>query len=115
MYQLLHVAPRKSCRVPVRMKIYGKSKRAAISGHAENISISGMLFRCGSEFYEGDMMTCSFSLPDSTEIAADAEIVRVIERGAGHQANRYGMKFIDIGSDFSTAIESFVERECQHA
>ena len=69
-----------------------------------------MLFRSDAILYESDAIKCSFSLPDSTRITANAEIVRVLEKETKYDSNRYGVKFIDLDSHLSSAIEAFVEK-----
>ncbi|MDH5202389.1 MAG: PilZ domain-containing protein [Nitrospirota bacterium] len=113
-YQLLHIAQRRSYRVPVSMTIHGASKKKPFTGYIENISISGMLFRLDAILYESDTIKCSFSLPDSTHITTNAEIVRVLEKETKHDTNRYGVKFIDLSTHFTSAIEAFVEKQYQH-
>jgi CheY-like chemotaxis protein len=111
MHQLLYVAPRKSLRVPLSIKIHVVSKFIA---YAENISISGMLLHSGALLFEGDTITCSFYLPDSTHITINAEVIRILKKETEHDPNCYGVKFIDLSIDFSSAIEAFVEKECRH-
>jgi CheY-like chemotaxis protein/Tfp pilus assembly protein PilZ len=114
-YQLLNIAPRRSCRIPVGMKINGTSKKIPFTAYAENISVSGMMFRTAAVFFEGDAITCSFSLPDSARITANGEIVRVVETKTEPATRRYGVKFIDLSAGFHSAIEEFVGRECVKA
>lgn len=114
-YQLLNIAPRRSCRIPVGMKINGTSKKIPFSAYVENISVSGMMFRTAAVFFEGDAITCSFSLPDSARIAANGEIVRIVETKAEPDTRRYGVKFTDLSAEAHSAIEEFVGRECVKA
>jgi DNA-binding response OmpR family regulator len=114
-YQLLNVAPRRSCRIPVGMKIQGTSKKVPFTAYAENISVSGMMFRTAAIFFEGDTITCSFSLPDSARITANGEVVRVVETKAKPDNRHYGVKFIDLSTESYSAIEEFVGRECVKA
>jgi len=114
-YQLLNIAPRRSCRIPVGMKIQGTSKKIPFTAYAENISVSGMRFRTAAVLFEGDAITCSFSLPDSARITANGEIVRVVETKTEPDTRHYGVKFIDLSAEFHSAIEEFVGRECVEA
>jgi CheY-like chemotaxis protein len=110
-HQLLHIAPRKSFRVPLSIKISGTSKDVLFTAFGEDISVSGMLLHSDTLLCEGDTITCSFYLPDSTHITSDAEVVRILEKGTEHDANCYGVKFIDLSNDSSSAIEAFVKNE----
>jgi CheY-like chemotaxis protein len=110
-HKLLHVAPRASRRIPVRVKLYGKSKGIPFTGYTENISTSGMLFRSAAPLFEGDTITCSFSLPDSTERTAKAEIVRVIGKDTEEDTNGYGIRFTLLSPLAVSAIESFCRND----
>ncbi|HAM52949.1 MAG TPA: hypothetical protein DCP92_20460 [Nitrospiraceae bacterium] len=110
-YQLLHIAPRTSGRVPITVKLHGTSKKTSFIGSTDDISTSGMLFQSAAVFFEGDTVKCSFSLLGSTYITAEAEIVRVLAKENGHDTNRYGVKFIDLHTTAFSAIEAFVRKE----
>ncbi len=64
--------------------------------------------------FEGDTVRCSFSLPDSMHITANAEVVRVLPEDTEHDTNWYAIKFTDLSADAISAIEAFVNKECQH-
>jgi len=108
-HRLLHVAPRTSCRIPVRVKLYGKIKERSFTGYTKNISTSGMLFGTAAELFEGDSVTCSFDLPGPGHITANAEIVRIVGKEAGHDATRYGIRFTNPGTDLISALNTFIE------
>ena len=114
MHQLLNVAPRKSLRVPLSIQIHIVSKGKPFIAYTENISVSGMLLHSEALLFEGDTITCSFYLPDSTHITINAEVIRILEKETEHDTNCYGVKFIDLSIDISSAIEAFVEKECRH-
>ena len=109
-HQLLHVATRKSLRVPLSIKIHLTSNGMPFIGYAENISISGMLLHSEIILFEGDTIICSFYLPDSTHIITKAEVVRVIEKTTEHDTNAYGIRFIDLNIALTSAIEAFIEK-----
>ncbi|HYA31855.1 MAG TPA: PilZ domain-containing protein [Thermodesulfovibrionales bacterium] len=111
-HKLLHVAPRAECRIPLRVKLYGKSKEKSFTGHTKNMSASGMLFGTEAALFEGDVITCSFDSPGFPQMSADAEIVRVVGKEAGEDISLYGIRFVNAGADFVGAIKTFVEKEC---
>ena len=113
MYQLLHIPPRMSCRIPISVKIEGTLRKMPFTAHIENISTSGMLFRTAAYLSEGDTITCTFSLPGYSRVTANAEIVRVVESKRKKEPHVYGIKFIDLAVESLSAIEAFVEKECQ--
>jgi CheY-like chemotaxis protein len=110
-YQLLYIAPRRSLRIPLSIKIHVTSKGRPLIGYGENISVSGMLLHSETLLAEGDTITCSFYLPDSTHIVTTAEVVRLLEKATEHDTNGYGIKFIDLSDNYHSAIERFIGKE----
>lgn len=109
--QLLHVAPRSSLRIPLGIQFQLSSKGSPFTGYAENISASGMLLHSETLLFEGEAITSSFYLPDSTHITTNAEVVRILEKAAENDPNGYGIRFIDLHADCSAAIKAFVKKE----
>jgi CheY-like chemotaxis protein len=110
-YFLLHVTPRRACRIGLKLKMEGKAKEKPFTGFTENISVSGMLFRSAAIFFEGDSIRCSFSLPGPTHISAGADIVRVLKNEDGPFAKHlYGVIFSDISDNDISAINAFVKK-----
>jgi len=109
-HRLLNVAPRTSYRIPIRVKFFGKSKQRVFTGYTENLSSSGMLLCTMSHLFEGDSVMCSFSVPVSTQITVQAEVVRVLGKEPEHNANCYGIKFTELGANATSAIQAFVEK-----
>ena len=108
-YQLLHVTPRRSCRIPLKLKMEGTSKEKPFTGHAHNISASGMLFQSSTVFFEGDTIKCSFSLPGPVRISTTAEIVRVTKTEKENETDTlYGVRFSDLSDTDVSALEAFV-------
>lgn len=114
MHRLLNIAARGSCRVPIAVAIQGTRKETPFTGFLDNISTTGMLFRSDAVLYEGDTVTCTFSLPGSSKVAAEAEIVRLVEVVSETARNLYGLSFTDPDSRLISAIEKFVasHRDC---
>jgi len=110
-YLLLHVTPRRSCRINLKLKMEGQSKEKPFTGFTENISTAGMLFLSAAILFEGDSIRCSFSLPGTTRISASADIVRVLtDENEPHAKHLYGVIFSDISDDDISAINAFVEK-----
>jgi CheY-like chemotaxis protein len=109
-HRLLNIAPRTSYRIPIRVKFFGKSKQRVFTGYTENLSSSGMLLCTMSHLFEGDSVMCSFSVPVSTQITVQAEVVRVLGKEPEHNANCYGIKFTELGANATSAIQAFVEK-----
>jgi len=109
-YRLLHVTPRKSCRIRVKLNIEGTSKGNPFTGYIENISSTGMLVLSPEPLFEGDTLQCSFSLPGLSRIVTSAEIVRVIKKETeADPFNRYGVIFPEISDNDIYIIEKFVD------
>jgi CheY-like chemotaxis protein len=108
-HRLLNIAPRTSYRIPIRVKFFGKSKQRVFTGYTENLSSSGMLLCTMSHLFEGDSVMCSFSVPVSTQITVQAEVVRVLGKDE-HNANCYGIKFTDLSASATSAIQTFAEK-----
>jgi c-di-GMP-binding flagellar brake protein YcgR len=104
-YQLLNIAPRKSYRIDLRVKCEGTTKGRPFAGHTENVSTAGMLLSSRVVLLEGDIISCSFSLPDSRRLTATAEVVRVIANKQGKETT-YGVCFTDISPEAVSAIEA---------
>ena len=110
-YRLLHVTPRRSCRIDLKLKMEGKSKGNIFAGLTENISASGMLFRSAAILFEGDSLRCSFTLPGHARISVSADIVRVLKNDNRPLAKHlYGVIFSDISDNDLSAINAFVEK-----
>ena len=110
-YLLLHVTPRRSCRIGLKLKMEGKAKEKPFTGLTDNISVSGMLFRSAAILFEGDSIRCSFSLPGASCISASAEIVRTLKnKNEPFEKNIYGVIFSDISDKDISAIQTFIEK-----
>jgi CheY-like chemotaxis protein len=109
MHKLLHVSPRLSYRIPLNVQLRGESRSLPFSGLSEDIGASGMLFRSSALLFEGDIITCSFFLPDSPEITMSAEIVRFVGKEAGRDGNLYGIRFIDPNPRAVSALAAFIK------
>lgn len=111
-YHLLQIAPRKTCRIPLKIKLEGTAKNKTFTGTVENISAAGMLFRSPAKLDEGDTIVCSFSLEALPRMSAYADIVRVLEGDRKKEVTLYGVRFSSLSDDARAAIESYVEKSC---
>ncbi len=111
-YHLLQIPPRKTCRIPLKIKLEGTVKNKTFTGTVENISAAGMLFRSPAKIEEGDSILCSFSLEDHPRLSAYADIVRVIEGDGKKGTNLFGVRFSSLSDDTLAIIESYVEKSC---
>lgn len=112
-YHLLHIAARKTCRVPIRIQVTATARETRITGQVENISSSGMLFKTGAYLGEGDEITCSFTIPDYGHIVTSAEIVRVVENKNEKDFFLCGIIFTNLTQKITAAVSAFVDEHCQ--
>jgi CheY-like chemotaxis protein len=111
--QLLEISWRESYRVLVSVSVSGTSKDKSFFCRSGNISTTGMLIETEKIFEKGDRLSCSFFLPDSAQIKATGEIVRVMKQVAGSKTCQYGIRFSALPAESKSAIEVFVERKSQ--
>ena len=111
--QLLEISWRESYRVLVSVSVSGTSKDKSFFCRSGNISVTGMLIETEKVFEKGDQLSCSFFLPDSAQIKATGEIVRVMKLAAGSKTCQYGIRFSALPAESKSAIEVFVERKSQ--
>jgi two-component system, chemotaxis family, chemotaxis protein CheY len=108
-HQLLHVTQRKTCRVPLKVRLEGKATEKPFTGSIENISTAGLLFHTEADLFEGDAILCSFEIPDARRINLSAEVVRQVETPENPSRKKlYGARFTDIGDADASDIESFI-------
>lgn len=105
-HRLLNIAPRKNCRVPVKIRVDGLSRGRRFTGMIENISSAGMLFWSAGGLLEGDTVQGSFSVSGSRQVTVSGEVVRVLTGRSGDEAG-YGVSFADISTEAASAIRRF--------
>ncbi len=109
--QLLNIAQRESLRAPVAVKVEGKYKGKPFLCISENISATGMLFQTEKIMHKGDVLACSFFLPNSVHIMTEAEIVRVVRKKTEFDTHHYGIKFSNLKSKDKSQIETYTKEE----
>jgi CheY-like chemotaxis protein len=105
--RFLDVPERKSYRVLLKVRVEGKFGSEPFYCSSRNISISGMLMDTEKALEKGDLMSCSFFLPGSECIIADAEVMRTAR--IDESSMSYGVKFRNLRPPFRAAIETFIE------
>ncbi len=103
-YRLLNIAPRKTCRVPVKIRLVCATRGKRFTGTIENISAAGLFFRSSGVMPEGATVHCTFALAGSRQLTVSGEIERVLpdELQPG-----YGVSFFDISTEAASAIDRF--------
>jgi len=107
-HHLLNIAPRKICRVPVRIRLECETRGKRFIGTIENISTAGLFFRSSAVLPEGATVQCTFSIAGSRQLTIPGEVVRVLsdEPQAG-----YGVSFFDISTEATAAIDRVTGEE----
>lgn len=106
--QLLTVPDRQSYRVLLKVRVNGKTKTDPFFCSSYNISTTGMLIETEKALEKGDIISCSFFLPNADQIVTDAEIARTASTPDG--ALQYGICFVNLAPRFKTEIEKFIKR-----
>ena len=106
--RLLAIPDRQDYRVLMKVTVKGKSNDVSFFCSSYNISITGMLIETEQALEKGDIISCSFFLPNSDQILADGEIMRTIR--AGHTSFQYGIRYINLNPRYRAEIEKFIKR-----
>jgi uncharacterized protein (TIGR02266 family) len=107
-HRLLNIAPRRTCRIPVKIRLECETRGKRFTGMIENISTSGLFFRTSAELPEGATVHCTFAAAGSRQLTISGEVARSMndEPQAG-----YGMSFFDISTEAASAIGRLSDRE----
>ena len=104
---LLEIPQRKSLRVLVKVTVRGKFDTAPFFGSTQNVSSSGLLLETDKTLAKGDVISCSFFLPDSERVNCEGEVARCI---LDHKMNEYGIRFFNLAPEAKQSIEKFVAK-----
>lgn len=108
-HQLLNIPKREAYRAPISVSVEGKYENKPFLCYSENVSNSGMLFVTEKILSKGDIILCSFILPNSIHIITNAEIIRVSKKITEFDTNQYGIKFSSLDAKSRLSIKAFVE------
>lgn len=109
-HQLLHITQRRTCRIPLKVRLEGRAMGKPFTGSIENISTAGLLIHTEAVLFEGDEIQCSFDLQAGGLIYLSAEVVRTIEpKDSSSLKKYYGVRFTDIGDAVVSDIEAFIK------
>ncbi len=107
--QFLALFTRESGRVPLSVPIDAVCLNQHFSCRSVDIGASGMKIESERVLTLGDRIVCSFSLHGPSPIAAEAEIVNVLQSPRGSLGNRYGVQFKNLSTDARQALQAFVD------
>jgi DNA-binding response OmpR family regulator len=106
---ILKVPTKRATRVLVKVKINSTIKSEPFFSISHNVSTSGMMLEAEQSLALGDIIACSFYLPESERLMAPCKVVR-IDKSTGAN-NRYGVEFVDLDDENKSVIENFVRQE----
>lgn len=104
--KMLAVPIRKGYRVLLRAKVNGAQDSAVFFCTSQNISSTGLLIEADRPLQRGELINCSFYLPGSAHVVADAEVVR--QETAASGKTHYGVRFTSISAEQQQAIDRFI-------
>lgn len=111
--QLLAIPERQDYRVLLKITVKGNTNNISFFCSSYNISITGMLIETERIFAKGDIISCSFFLPNSGQIITDAMIMRVIT--PENKSMQYGIRYVNIDPRYQGVIEAFIKRRAGKA
>lgn len=106
--KLLDVSCRRDLRVLIKVSVKGHFRSEPFFGTSENISRTGLLIEADRALAKGDVIHCSFFIPEEERVLSDCEVVRVVKKEAKYF---YGVRFINIDNPSGAAIERFVKKK----
>lgn len=106
--QFLKVPQRQAFRVILSVSVDGKVHDRPFLCFTENISATGALIKSELDLSPKDCISCSFFMPDGTQINTKGEIVRVFNK-TGYHATFYGIRFTNIPAKSQATIDAFVQ------
>ena len=106
---LLNLSWRETYRVLLNVAIEGTANASHFVCNSLDVSLAGMLIETTQTFNLGDRLSCSFFLPNMTQIHVTGEIARSIQPVPGVHANWYGVHFLNLPPDEAKALEAFID------
>ncbi len=113
--KFLALFTRESYRVSLSVAIDSVCRNRRFSCRSVDIGSNGMKIETEKGLTLGDRTVCSFALPDSLQIVAEAEIVDALPTPRGARANRYGIRFKNLTANAKQALQAFVDQEYRAA
>ncbi len=108
--RVLEAPEQRATRVLVKATVQGTFKSEPFYCLSRNLSVSGILIETDKTLAKGDVIHCSFYLPDYERISAAGVVVRV---GKGEGKYRYlcGMEFTQVEPEQKEIIEEFIDKQ----
>ncbi len=107
--KLLGLSWRETYRVLLNVAVEGNISNSRFVCNSLDISLDGMLIETSQIFRVGDRLSCSFFLPDMSQVQTTGEIVRTIIPAPGVKSNWYGVHFLDVSPEAEKILETFID------
>lgn len=109
MVRVLELTSKRAERILVKVSVKGIFNNEAFFCSSRNISATGMLIETDKALAIGDTIRCSFFLPDTERVEAEAGVVR-ITKGEIEGSHGYGVEFMSPSGETLGAIRDYVSR-----
>ena len=96
-------------RVLVKVQVESSFKSEEFFCTSRNLSATGIFLETDKSLARGDVVHCSFFLPDTERIRTDCRIVRVEKEKGSKQA--YGAEFMELDDSQKINIEDFIQSQ----
>lgn len=107
--KLLNLSWRDTYRVLLNASLEGSASNTRLICNTLDISLDGMLIETTQTLKPGEQLSCSFFLPDMTQIQISGEIVRTVQPAPGVNAHWYGVHFLELSAAAEKALETFID------
>jgi DNA-binding response OmpR family regulator len=104
--RLLEIPRRQDLRVLVKVTVQGSFRQEPFFCTSRDVSASGILVETDKTLARGDVISCSFFLPNTDRVNVEGEVARVI-RGST-SAYSYGIKFVEPTHEARARIKKFI-------
>jgi CheY-like chemotaxis protein len=104
--RLLEIPRRRDLRVLVKVTVQGNFRQEPFFCTSRDVSASGILVETDKTLAKGDVISCSFFLPNTDRVNVEGEVVRVL-RGAT-SAYSYGVRFVEPTHEAKARIQQYV-------
>ncbi len=113
--KLLGLSWRETYRVLLNIAVEGSVNNTRIVCNSLDISLDGMLIETDHICSIGDRLSCSFFLPDMSQVQATGEVVRTVIPAPGVKSHWYGVHFLDVSPDAEKILETFIDTNASKA
>jgi len=111
---LLNLSWRETYRVLLTVAVEGNFNAGNFVCNSLDISLDVMLVETDQKFNIGDRLSCSFFLPNGSQVQTAGEIARSVAPAPGVKSSWYGVHFLDVSPEAEKTLESFINARVSH-